>query len=259
MTLIAMAVFDQADSGRTEITAKVLYSMISNVDWSKHRLIVVDNGSCQKTKNVIKNIGERIHQMDYITLPENIGTARAINKAWQQRQPDEHAIKMDNDCMINFNDWIEEMEEVVTRDPSIGIVGLKRKDLMEHPGAEGGWKSTLEMLPHEPGQAWKVVEMVNHVMGTCQFFSAEFLKVFGYLSQPRLYGFDDSLACARAKLLGYRVGFIPWIDIDHLDPANVMGKEYTWWKYKIAGEDHAAFSKLVEEYESGKRPLYEEA
>ena len=252
-----MAVFDQADSGRTEITDQVLARLLTSVDWNRHRMVVVDNNSCEATKQVLRKHQWRT-SLHILTSPENIGTARAINKAWQHRRPDEHAIKMDNDCMINFDNWIEEMEEVVTRDPSIGIVGLKRKDLMEHPGAEGGWKSTLEMLPHIPGQAWKVVEMVNHVMGTCQFFSAGFLKEFGYLSQPRLYGFDDSLACAQAKLLGYRVGFIPWIDNDHLDPADVMQKDYTAWKFKIAGEDHAAFSKLVEEYESGKRPLYEQ-
>lgn len=253
-----MAIYDQEGTGRTEITAKVLNQIHRTVNWARHRMILVDNNSCQATKDVL-SFYDKMSSISVVTLPSNIGTAKAINKAWARRKAGEHCIKMDNDCFIHYDNWIEEMEAAVELDPSIGIVGLKRKDLAEHPQAEGHYKSTLEMLPHEPGQPWKVVEIVDHVIGTCQLYSGLMLKEFGYLNQPRLYGFDDSLACRRSQLLGYRNAFIPWIEIDHIDPPGVRDQPYTHWKYKVSGEDHVAFSKLVEEYKSGKRPLYEDA
>lgn len=254
-----MAVWDQEGSNRTPITAKVIGQVIKTVNWERHRMIIVDNNSCQATKDVLANYADTFSWIKVITLPANIGTARAINKAWSLREEGEHCIKMDNDCFIHQPHWIEDMEAIIETSPDIGMVGLKRKDLAEYPGAEGHYNSELKMLPHVPGEPWRVVEVVNHVMGTCVLFSAKFLKEFGYLSQPHLYGFDDSLASARCKLLGYSNVFIPHVQIDHIDPPNVQEQGYTHWKLREAQDGHSKFSELVKEYESGKRPLYEQA
>ena len=230
MALIAMAVHDTEENGRTELTRRTLESIADTVNFLKHRLILVDNNSCSKTKELFSY---SIIPTQIISVNENVGTARAINKAWALRQPGEHCIKMDNDVVINNLGWIEEMEGAIKADPLIGQIGLKRKDCWEFPEhKEADFKSTLHMLPHIPGEPWQVVEKVKHVIGTCVMHSSALLDKVGYLYQPGLYGYDDVIMSHRTHLAGFYSCFLPHINIDHIDPGQT---EYQGWKERHAG------------------------
>jgi GT2 family glycosyltransferase len=275
MALIAMAVWDTEENKRTNYTRQTLVSLSKQVNWNIHRLIVVDNASCYATKELLWGVVRastdagsvlphypKIKNCDgecritVITLPENIGTARAVNKAWQLRNAGEHCIKMDNDVVIHSKDWVDELEEALRRDPSIGIIGLKRKDCWENPEhTEPFYRSTLQMLPHEAGERWMVIEKVRHVMGTCQMFNSALLDKIGYLYQPRLYGFDDCLAATRSEVAGFYNAFLPHIEIDHIDTGET---EYQGWKEKHSGEDMHLFNSITQAYREGRRPIYEQ-
>lgn len=251
--LIAMAVYDTEENGRTELTRQTLLSLMQTVDWERHRLFVSDNGSCPATHELYEEFDLRV-----IFNGKNLGTAKAINRAWRYRKPGESCVKMDNDVVIHQADWADWMEDVFERDPEIGICGLKRKDLLECPWAENGswFKSKVYMLPHEPGQRWLVVEEVDHVIGTCQGYSSALLDKIGYLNQPGVYGFDDCLASARAAVAGYKRVFLHGFEIDHL---NVPDVEYTEWKHKEAARDMATFCNLKKQYQSGELSVYHDA
>jgi len=259
MALLAMAVYDTDENKRTDYTKDTITSLTHSVDWlsGKHRLIVIDNASCKATKDyleVINDVLDPEYRFTVITLEENIGTAEAINLAIKTRKPGENVIKMDNDVVIHNKGWIEYMEECIVRDPNIGIIGLKRKDLWENPNHEDpNFKSKLLMLPHKVGEKWLVVEQVNHVIGTCQMYSSAFLDKIGYLIQPGLYGFDDSLAAYRCHMAGFKSVFIPHIHIDHID---VGGDNYYGWKQKEADKGGPVFQKMKDEYLSGERDIY---
>jgi GT2 family glycosyltransferase len=252
MALISLAVWDTEENGRTEYTAKTLETLYLTVNTRKHRIIIVDNGSCEATQKLLNKAA----RIEVIRLHENIGTAKAVNKAWQLRKPNEDCVKMDNDVVIHSRDWVEDMERAIKLDPTIGIVGLKRKDCWEEPSRDDFYKSSLEMLPHVPGEPWVVVERVNHVMGTCQMFSSALLDKIGYLYQPRLYGFDDALAAIRCQVAGFYSCFLPHIEIDHIDTGATA---YQGWKEKHAGEDMAEYNRLKNGYLSGTIPVYSEA
>jgi len=257
MALIAMAVWDTEENGRTAYTARTLECLRDTVDLSRHIVIVVDNGSCDSTKELLARY-ESEGRVKLITLPENIGTARAVNKAWEFRNEGEHCVKMDNDVVIHQKDWADQLESAIARDPNIGIIGLKRKDCWENPEhTEPFYRSTLHMLPHVAGESWVVVEKVRHVMGTCQMFNSALLDKIGYLYQPRLYGFDDCLAATRCEVAGFYNCFLPHIDIDHIDTGENAG--YQGWKHRHSGEDMAAFHAIRSAYQSGQRPVYEDA
>lgn len=269
MALIAMAVYDTEENKRSEITERTLLSLIESVDFTKHRLIIVDNNSCERTRQIIRDIGldmcvnysygpvAEINPWNLITLPENIGTARAINQAWVLRQPGEHCIKMDNDIIINSPGWVDELEEAIRRDPNIGQVGLKRKDCWEWPGHEHpDWRSELQMLPHVPGERWQIVEKVKHVIGSCVMHSAALLDRVGYLYQPSLYGYDDVIMSHRTHLAGFYSCFLPHIDIDHIDPGDTP---YQDWKQNHSGEVTRQVIDLVHEMYNGTKPIYYDA
>ena len=164
-------------------------------------------------------------------------------------------LKMDNDVVVNSPGWADDIEEVFFRDASIGICGLKRKDLQERPDhLDQQFRSELRFLSHEPGQRWIVIEEVRHVMGTCQGFSSVLFDKIGYLYQAEfLYGFDDSIASLRARLVGFKTVFLPTISIDHIDPG---GTVYTQQKMDDAGKQMARYGEIVTEYRTGKRDVF---
>ena len=126
MSLVAMAVHDTDENQRSEYTYQTLYSLRRTVDLHKHRLFVIDNNSCRRTKEMLEVMSkERHHKFTVITMPENVGTAGAINQAWKHKRTGENLIKMDNDCVIHSAGWVDEMDRAIERDPNIGIIGLK--------------------------------------------------------------------------------------------------------------------------------------
>lgn len=255
MALIGMAVYSTRDNKKDECLERTLESLYKTTDISRHRIFVSVNSSTDGTKNILrKYFGCKLITC-VIVNDTNLGTAEAINKVWKQRKPWENAIKMDDDVVIHNNGWADEMEEAISRDPSIGICGLKRKDCIETPYRDDWYKSELYMLPHEPGQRWIIAEQVNHVMGTCQMYSSELLDKIGFLYQMpgNKYGFDDSLAAARCRQAGFKNVFLPHIEIDHIDHG---GTPYQQWKEKNAGEHFVEYNQTVLQYTTGERSIY---
>lgn len=255
-SLIAMAVFDTTENNRTWMTEKTLESLKKRVNLVEHTLYIIDNGSCEATKKVIEDFNKDITSVIVITNEENVGTAKAINQAWKYRKPGQHVIKMDNDVVIHQDGWVDLLEKAITQQPKLGIVGLKRKDLAEHPNWPMGhnYKSNLLMLPHTAGEEWIVAEEVQHVMGTCQMYNSALIdKIGGLYQMEGIYGFDDSLAAVRCKMAGFMNVFLPCVNIDHIDTG---ATDYTEWKKKYADEHMALFGKIKAEYISGDRDIY---
>ena len=245
-----MAVYATEENQKTNIARQTFEGLIATTNLKRHRVIVVDNGSCPAAQVMFKDFTKFF---TFLHMGENLGTAGAVNLAWKLRQPGECVVKMDDDCLIHDAGWADRLEEAIERDPSIGIIGLKRKDLMESPDRTDQFKSELGRLPHQPGQAWIDVEWVNHVMGTCQMYNPALLDKIGYLYQPRLYGFDDSLAAVRCRVAGFKNCFLPHIRIDHIDPGDTP---FQAWKHKVSGEDMGEYNRLKAGYQDGTIPIY---
>lgn len=253
MSLIVMAVHDTEENGRTEYTLKTLESLCYTLR-TKPRLVVIDNNSCQKTKEVLRYWVDVGIIWKLITNETNVGTARAINQGIRLREPGEHVVKMDNDVVIYKKHWVEDLERAISKDPKIGIIGLKRTDLMETPYyPDFNFRSSLKMLPHEPGEPWIIVEVAKHIMGTSTMYSSALLDKIGYLTQPSVYGYDDSLACVRSRAAGFYNCFLPHILIDHIDPG---GTEYTEWKKKEAALHAEEVSREMDKITKGEVSYY---
>lgn len=253
-----MATFCTEQNNRAPLLKRTLESLLQTVDFSSHRIFIIVNSAVPESVDAIFRFGKAVGPALEVIYPtENIGTAKAVNKGWKHRVPGEMCIKMDDDVVIHRAGWVDEMEEALQRDPKIGIIGLKRKDLWEtpwHPDPQQ--RSTMRMLQHQAGQKWIIVEDVNHVMGTCQAYSPALLEKIGYLYQPRLYGFDDSLAAIRCKVAGFRSCFLHGYEIDHIDPG---GDAYTQYKRDVAGEDSAEYHRIKTGYLNGTIGIYYDA
>jgi len=258
--LIAIAVFDTLENQRSSITKKSFASIKKTVDLEKHDLYIIDNNSCEETKDFLSDFIRDVPRGILITNKENIGTAKAINMAWKNRKPGQHCIKQDNDVLFHEEGWVDILEEAINRMPDkVGILALKRKDLAESPLRPLGdhYRSELFMFPHKPGHRWIIGEEVNHAMGTVQMYNSALLDVIGGLYQmDGLYGFDDSLASVRCQCAGFTNAFLPQFNIDHLDLINPGEHPYQKWKESYANEMLEKFGKAKEEYINGTRNIY---
>lgn len=247
-----MCVFSTSENKKDECLDKTLQSLSETVDFARHRLILSVNGSTDATKYILGKHHKIIE--DVIWNEKNLGTAEGINRAWKLRNKGEHLIKMDDDIVIHQSGWLDDLEQIVERDPTIGQIGLKRKDLEERPWHESPlFKSILTMIPQEKGQRWFVVEEVKHVIGSCVLHSSKLIDNIGYLKQPNIYGFDDVLASARTRVAGFKCCFYPFPEIEHIDDGQTP-----WQKEKeeMVNQQWAAFQELERGYLSGEISVY---
>ena len=237
MALIAMAVHDTEENGRTKYTKECLDSLFDTVDFNKHRLFVIDNNSCLETFQYIPTKGVKGNECHFVLQLENIGTAAAINKAIQFRKPNEVVIKMDNDVVIHQSGWVDDLEQVFADNPEIGICGLKRDDVYGNFIADG------KLL------------YGDDIMGTCTALNPALLDKIGYYNQFSVYGYDDSLLSARSLAAGFKNAYLPHIKITHLDEG---GTEYTEWKKREASQYLSEATIAIDMYRSGKiSPYYD--
>lgn len=235
MAMIAMAVHDTADNGRTKYTQETLLSLYDTVDWNKHHMVIINNNSCIATNKILTGTKKSLKNITVINLSENVGTARAINMAIRLRLPNEVVVKMDNDVVVHQSDWVDEMESAIEEWPYIGILGLKRDDVY------GDFIKVNKYL------------MCDDIMGTCTAYNPKMLDKCGYLSQPSVYGFDDVIFSARSLAAGFRNAFLPHIKITHLDDGL---NPYCDWKKREACLHLQNVSIMCDMIKQGKIDFY---
>lgn len=250
--LIAMCVYSTEQNKKDECLSKTLDSLSRTVDFDRHRLILSINGQTEDTEGILIDFDFMIERI--IANGKNLGTAEAINKVLTQRKTGEHVVKMDDDVVIYQGGWVDLMEEAISRDPQIGIIGLKRRDLIQTTWHhDPNYRSELVMLPHEPGQRWITVERTPDIIGTATMFNSALLDKVGYSRQFSRYGFEDNLMCHRAHLSGFYNCFLVGVDIEHIDPGT---PEFQAWKQKESGEAFETYKKFVHDLIQGKESVY---
>ena len=261
MALLSMCCYDTIENNRSRYTAETIDSLLETVNFNKHRLFIIDNGSCSDTKellNYFEKKFEKIFPSENLTIIEsevNQGTANGISMAWQYRKEGENCIKIDNDVTIRHEGWVDDMEECISRMPKIGIICLKRKELTQSTfNPNPIYKTELIELPHEIGQKWLFIEKVRSCFGTVQMYNSKLLDKIGYLYQMGgIYGFDDSLSDVRSELAGFINCFLIGYEITHLDEG---GDEYTKEKSDYAAKMMPFFQDTVNGYRNGTIPIY---
>lgn len=243
MALIVIAAYDTIENDRTKYTKECLTSLLDTVDFYKHRIIIIDNNSCDETKQLWHNWA------DVFELSKNIGTANAVNFGLKRRNENEVVIKMDNDCVVHQWRWVDEMEAIIQDNPKLGIVGLKRDDVWQSPtNPDPRYRTILETLSNGVE-----IEICDDIMGTCTAYNPLLLDKVGYLSQPSLYGFDDVLISARSIAAGFTNCFLPKIKITHLDDYK---NPYSDWKKREANIYLEEVAELCKLYKEGKLSYY---
>jgi GT2 family glycosyltransferase len=257
---IIMTVYALEGSKRIEYAKKSLNSLIAVTNFSTHELFISDNGSCDEMLEFYKEFSivfGCIFPDENLIISlngKNLGTSGGLNEGLKERKPNQYCIKIDDDVVVNTKDWVDKMEECFERFDNLGILGAKRRELVQHPDHENlAYRTVIKYLKHERGQTWIPIELCDDIIGTLTMFSPSLLDKVGFGFQPSLYGFDDCLWSLRSKLAGFTNAFLPTIQIDHIDTGE---GEFVMWKQKHAGEIIAEFSEIAEDYKKGVRDIY---
>ena len=248
-----MCAYSTEENQKDQYLKRTLQSFRETVDFTKHRMMLHVNAFTKETLNIIEEYSDILE--DVIWSDVNIGTAEGINAIWRHRKPNENGVKADDDVVIVQAGWMDLMDSICEADKWIGQVGLKRKDLIENPNhPDEFYRSKIYDI------AGIKVEQCHHIMGTCVMHSANLLNELGYMWQPKLYGFDDSLMSLRSELAGFKNVFIPEIEIYHIDPGQTP---FQTWKHgeadiylKQDANGRSIYHTICEEYRMGIRDIY---
>ena len=177
-----MASYVTETNNRLEYAKDTLLDLLATVDFTKHELFISDNGSCQVMLDYYEWFKHRFNNLfpkENLTISfngKNLGTAEAVNLGIRERKPNQYVIKIDSDVTIGKIGWVDDMEECFDRYPNLGILGLKRTELIQHPEHENpAYRTQLKFLPHERGDSWVIIEICKDIIGTCTMFSPQLL------------------------------------------------------------------------------------
>ncbi len=198
-----------------EWLGKCLESLIET-DYPDFETIVVD---CQ-TPEIEEWIAEHFKGIKLTHLEEDIGPSASHNVGVAKADPSsEYLAFLDNDTTVEPS-WLKELIKVIHNDKKPGIAQAKilkmgRENRLDHTGLAidtlGTWCTTLNMKEESFD---KVLEVFAASLAACVVSRDVFNKVGGFDDDYFIYD-DDTDFCWRARLLGYRVVFVPSARVTH--------------------------------------------
>ena len=204
------------------------FSSLRKINYPKNRyeVVMIDNASSDGS---IRYVKKRFPWVKILALDKNYGFDGGYNKGIAKAKG-EYLLILNNDTSVD-KEWLMELVKVANSDKGIGICGSKIVD--EKIGNVGeGYVNLLGMQTQKAGPKTKecfwisdcsmlikkeVVEKMREVYDTSYFIYYEEIDV-----------------CWRARLLGYKVFFVPKSIVNHLGAATAerMGNIRAWYHYR---------------------------
>jgi len=215
---------------------------LKEIHYDNYRVVVVDNGSDQQTKEAIKN--SPLRQFFYFIENEtNLGFAAGNNVGarYAFEQGADYLLLLNNDTVVDDKDFLNKLVNVAESDKSIGIVGPKiyyydelvRQLNKEVPRpldyAQGKQDSGQTFVPQAKvwfggGKLnWLKTEATHlklekqtetdFITGCCLLIKREVIEKIGLLPEEFFLYFEDADWCLRAREAGYKCVYVPsaWI------------------------------------------------
>ena len=202
-------------------------------------IIVVDNGSTDKTCEILRSYGERIN---LVLLQKNNGVAVARNVGMETAKG-EYIWILDVDTIVN-RDAVGGMVEYLSDHPECGICACRlqsedgdvqdscrrlpypkhkiRNLLLSKTGMFSFAKKLNDKIKKQNELQFYYVELqgrepfeAEYVIGACQMFRKTILGEIGFLDENIFYGPEDADFCLRIYQKGYKIVCLPTYHIVH--------------------------------------------
>ena len=223
-----------------DYTRQCIESITKNTSRKKYELIIVDNGSKDKSIEMLEKM-KRKNLVDVIILnSENRGFAGANNQGMKIAKG-KYIFLLNNDTLLEKN-WLEILAGVAERDKKIGLVGPdlpSSADSKEELGAGYIDDSGAARLDYK-----NIEGEVEQIGGAAFLIKRAVFEKIGFLDPGfnPIY-FEESDYCARARKAGFKIFFTPKARIIHFGSA-IVKKQAGKWAYVTLNKNRLRFVLL---------------
>lgn len=165
-------------------------------------IIVTDNASTDGSQQMIKT---RFHTVKLIENRENAGFIRASNQGLRIYQG-RYGLLLNDDTVVKA-DALDRMVEWMDKNPKVGACGPRLLNTDGTPQRQGGLFSRIHKLD-------KPTE-VDFVIGAALMVRREVMDKVGLMDENLFFYNDDLDWCIRIRKAGYKIYFLPQIEIVH--------------------------------------------
>lgn len=220
-----------------ELTQRCIESIINNTEYL-YRLIVIDNGSEQETKDYLEGLKSDHRLKEYILIRNevNLGATKAYNQGMRISMSD-NVLLLNNDTIV-CKGWLTEMIHILEKSNDIGIVNPASNNL----GQRRPKNMTLQEFAAKRLNCFsgQYVEMATAV-GFCYLVKREVLNKVGFWNEGYGLGnFEETEHCIKTRQAGYRVMLAKGAYVYHEEGAS----------FKKVSTYESAFSDNKKKFES---------
>jgi GT2 family glycosyltransferase len=209
------------------------FQALAKVDYPRDRMevIMVDNGSSDGS---VKHVKEKFPSVKVLELDDNYGFAEGNNRGLPMAKGD-YVVFLNNDTEVDRS-WLAELVDVASSDKRIGICGSKIKNFSgkEFRNFAGeGYLSALGVPRFATGT--ESPKPCFYVSGCSLLIKRKVIDELGYCFDNRYFAyFEDIDLCWRARILGYKVVYVPGSVVDHKKAmtASVIGSIVDYYHYR---------------------------
>jgi GT2 family glycosyltransferase len=186
---------------KPEITAACLESIVKYTH-SPYRIILIDNGSDEKTKNFLTDFKASHDNTLLIRSEDNLGWVRAVNRGIELSKAPYVCI-MNNDTVVETDDWLARLISIAETEPDIGLVNPEFGD------------EKKSSIPAQPS-ARPFIE-IDFCRGYCIVIKRAVIDRIGGLDEAYGLGYyDDDDYSIRAIRAGFRCVRAGGVTVRHL-------------------------------------------
>jgi len=193
---IVIPVFNKPD-----ITAACLESIVKYTH-SQYRMIIIDNGSDEKTKKLLADFKSSHDNALLIRSEDNLGWVRAVNRGIELSKAPYVCI-MNNDTVVETDGWLARLISIAENEPDMGLVNPEFGDEK---------KARITARP----SARPFIE-IDFCRGYCIIIKRAVIDKIGGLDEAYGLGYyDDDDYSVRAIRAGFRCVRASGVTVRHL-------------------------------------------
>ena len=206
-------------------------------------IVALDNGSTDATPQLYAELAPRAAQAGIAFRPErsehNAGAVTGRNRALARARGD-YIVFLDNDVVPRTRSWLERLRAELDSDPHLGIVGPKLiypfpPFLIQFAGGAvtpTGWVHFLGRGEPRDAPQFNVARDVQCLISACWMMPRRLADQLGPLDEQfNPLQFEDIDYCYRARHAGYRVRYLPSVEMYHFEnvtSGNTAAINYTY-------------------------------
>jgi len=192
-------------------------------------IVAVDNGSTDATPALFATFGKdaRAAAVEFrpMRFEENVGAVTGRNRALEVAEGD-YVVFLDNDVVVRTRSWLERLMGALEADKGLGIVGPKLvypfpPYLIQFAGGAvtpTGWVHFLGRGEPREAPEFNTPREVQCLISACWMMPRALYEHLGPLDEGfNPVQFEDIDYCYRARHAGYRILYLPSVEMYHFE------------------------------------------